>query len=64
MSEKRFQKMRRVDNIADVYDSKTDNVLHLSEVVNLLNQLSEENEQLRTELEQERQRNRLQKVKQ
>ena len=47
MSEKRFQMMRRVDDIADVYDSLQDDVLNLSDVVALLNNLYDENEQLR-----------------
>ena len=50
MSEKRFQMMRRVDDIADVYDSLQDDVLNLSDVVALLNNLYDENEQLRQEL--------------
>ena len=39
--------MRRVDDIADVYDSLQDDVLNLSDVVALLNNLYDENEQLR-----------------
>ena len=50
MSEKRFKMRRRIDVVSDIYDSENDKLMVLSDVVSLLNELYEENGQLRFQL--------------
>ena len=47
MDKKRFQMGRRIDVVSDIYDSQNDKLLILSDVVDLLNELLEENKQLK-----------------
>ena len=51
MNEKRFQKTRIVDKWGGIYDSQTDRILDVNDVEHKLNELTEENRQLRQKLD-------------
>ena len=52
MNEKRFQKTRIVDKWGGIYDSETDEILNVNDVEHKLNELSDDNRQLKKLLQE------------